>query len=168
VQRFRSLLKSREPQLQNISLRDAVSGVLAFMRGDLSRRGVVVQWEPGEDPCNAMVDAVRFDQLLINLIINACDAMNTKRPEDRILALAVAQRGDAVVVDVRDSGAGLAQDLNTLLEPLYTTKSDGLGLGLVIARSVVDAHGGRLWATSNAPASGATFSFSIPSGGGMA
>jgi PAS domain S-box-containing protein len=168
VQRFRSLLKSREPQLQNISLRDAVSGVLAFMRGDLSRRGVVVQWEPGEDPCNAMVDAVRFDQLLINLIINACDAMNTKRPEDRILALAVAQRGDAVVVDVRDSGAGLAQDLNTLLEPLYTTKSDSLGLGLVIARSVVDAHGGRLWATSNAPASGATFSFSIPSGGGMA
>ena len=166
VKRFRGLLQHREPQLQSLDLRTAITDVLAFMRSELQRRGVRVEFQPGECPSDeadyrVAYDPVRLDQVLVNLIVNGCDAMSTNAPGDRLLALTLMRTPFGVVVGIKDLGVGLRDSAETLFEPFYTTKPEGLGLGLAIARSIVEAHGGTIWVTAGEDR-GVTFSFSIP------
>lgn len=163
VRRFRGLLQHREPQLHSIELRDAITGVLAFMRGELQRRGVRVEWQPDEAKHQVAYDPVRFDQVLVNLLINACDAMSTNAPGDRTIVVTLEHTTAGEVISVKDIGTGLREPPDTLFEPFFTTKSEGLGLGLAIARSIVEAHGGTVWARAGEDR-GVTFSFSIPDG----
>jgi signal transduction histidine kinase len=111
-------------------------------------------------------DRVQLQQVLLNLIVNAIEAMSAVADRARELAIASSLDGpDAVVVEVRDSGAGLdAERAEQLFDAFYTTKAEGVGIGLSISRSIVEEHGGRLWAAPSAP-HGAVFRFSLPAEG---
>ena len=107
-------------------------------------------------------DRVQLQQVILNLIINAVEAMRDVDEGDRELLIGTRNESDGVCVEVRDSGPGLAPAaLERLFEAFYTTKSDGLGLGLSICRSIIEVHNGRLWVSSN-PSRGAIFQFIVP------
>jgi len=107
-------------------------------------------------------DRVQLQQILVNLIINAIEAMRDVGEEERELLISTSNEPDGVSVEVRDSGPGFAQaTLDRVFEAFYTTKPSGLGLGLSICRSIIEAHGGRLWASASLPR-GASFQFALP------
>jgi C4-dicarboxylate-specific signal transduction histidine kinase len=107
-------------------------------------------------------DRVQLQQVLLNLIVNACDAMTDNAPRDRSLTISVVEEGATVRISVADRGPGVAAGLiDAVFEPFVTSKPQGLGLGLAICRSIIGAHGGRIWAANN-PSHGATFSFVLP------
>jgi C4-dicarboxylate-specific signal transduction histidine kinase len=108
-------------------------------------------------------DALQVQQVLLNLVGNAMDAINASPgPEARTLAISARAEPAGVEIAIQDSGPGLAPDVHDqLLHPFFTTKPDGLGLGLPISQSIIEAHGGRLWATPNAR-HGVTFHFTLP------
>jgi C4-dicarboxylate-specific signal transduction histidine kinase len=105
---------------------------------------------------------VQLQQVLLNLIVNGCDAMVDVDPGDRVLVVATSTDGTAVRLSVGDNGTGIsAEQLDVVFEPFVTSKEHGLGLGLAICRSILEAHGGRMWAVNNA-GRGATFHVSLP------
>jgi two-component system sensor kinase FixL len=107
-------------------------------------------------------DRVQLQQVLLNLIVNASDAMGDNPPRDRALTIATAEEGTTVRFSVTDRGPGVAAGLiDAVFEPFVTSKPQGLGLGLAICRSIIAAHGGRIWAANNS-SRGATFSFVLP------
>jgi two-component system sensor kinase FixL len=109
-----------------------------------------------------LADRVQLQQVLLNLVLNACEAMQNVRPHDRRLSLIVVKEGSHVRFSVRDSGTGIPPHLvDHLFEPFVTTKREGLGLGLSISRTIVAAHGGRMWAENNADG-GATLNCLFP------
>ena len=132
-----------------------------MLRTDLQHRGVVVSTRLCEPAPLVLGDRVQLQQVLLNLVMNACDAMSDTPPGERLLVVSTAMDGDARI-EVRDRGSGIAPDaLARIFEPFVTTKRDGLGLGLAICRSIVQAHGGRISAANN-PERGATFVVSLP------
>ena len=163
IKRLRALLKKGEAQRQPVDLNDVVREVLELTRVDLVACNVDVTTRMREDLPRVLGDRVQLQQVLLNLVVNACDAMG---------AIAVARRRLTITsrlddlgmlrLSTADSGTGIAgTDLERLFEPFFTTKEQGLGLGLSISRSVVAAHGGRLWAEANAEG-GTTFHVSLP------
>ena len=109
-----------------------------------------------------LADRVQLQQVLLNLILNAIDAMSAVSNRSRELTIVSAQEARGVMVEVRDSGVGFEQDgVERVFDAFYTTKAEGLGIGLSISRSIIEAHGGRLWAAPNQP-HGAVFGFSLP------
>jgi C4-dicarboxylate-specific signal transduction histidine kinase len=107
-------------------------------------------------------DAVQLQQVLINLIMNAIDAMRTVTDSQRELIIKSAMHPEGVLVQVQDSGTGLSPEcVNRIFEPFFTTKPEGVGMGLSISRSIIDAHGGRLWVTPGSE-HGAIFQFTVP------
>jgi signal transduction histidine kinase len=111
-------------------------------------------------------DRVQFQQVILNLIVNSVQAMSNVNDSKRelVIATGLLQQGEAVQVAVRDSGLGLTEEnIERLFQPFYTTKPDGLGMGLSICREIIEDHGGRLWASQNVPC-GATFEFTLPAG----
>jgi PAS domain S-box-containing protein len=161
IQRLRVLLKRGTPQRGALAVNDVVQGVLQFVRADLIRRGVGVEavLATGLPPISA--DRVAIEQVLINLIANACDAMAANAPGRRRLAIETGIDADGVQVRITDNGSGLPATPERVFEPFYSTKIDGLGMGLAISRSIVSNHGGRLWAEPN-PGRGATFAIVLP------
>jgi len=131
--------------------------------GDLRKHGVLVQAEPDSGLPEVQGNRVQLQQVLLNLITNAIDAM-AARDQPRVLLVKTAPHGgDEVVISVADTGPGIgAQDAERIFNPLFTTKSDGMGMGLSICRAIVEAHHGRLWVTQNAPR-GALFQFTLRS-----
>jgi two-component system sensor kinase FixL len=129
---------------------------------DASARAVNVEMSPATPVPLVMGDRVQLQQVLLNLIVNAADAMSETPSGDRQLVVATAMHDGAARIEVRDRGGGIAQDaLANVFEPFVTTKHDGLGLGLAICRSIVTAHGGRMWAQNNTEG-GATLAVSLP------
>jgi two-component system sensor kinase FixL len=112
-------------------------------------------------------DRVQLQQVMLNLLLNACEAMSTRTSAERTLTVSTALDGDGLVLtSIADRGNGIPPDVaDRLFEPFFTTKSQGLGLGLSICRSIIDAHGGQLWADNNADR-GATFTFALPAQNG--
>jgi len=161
IRRLRSLLKRGEPNRQPLALNQVVRDVLQFMRADLVRRGVDVELALADGMPEVLADRVPLEQVLINIVGNACDAMAGSAAGDRTVCIATSADANAVYVRVRDFGTGLPQPPEQVFAPFYTTKADGLGMGLAICRSIVAAHGGRLWAEANADR-GATFHMSLP------
>jgi PAS domain S-box-containing protein len=161
IQRLRGLLKRGAPQRRPLSINEVVRGVLNFMRGELVRRGVTVDAAFDESLGPIDADRVPVEQVLINLIGNACDAMATNAPNDQRLRIATEAEADAVRIRISDVGTGLPAQSERVFEPFFTTKPQGLGMGLAISHSIVAAHGGRLWAEPN-PDRGATFILSLP------
>jgi len=163
IQRLRLLLKKGEVQRRPLDLNEVVREVLQLLRSDLVNQGVTTDTAlaPALPVVNA--DRVQLEQILLNLVMNACDAMSGNAPGDRrVLVQTELTLGHTVTVSVSDSGAGIASgDLERVFEPFFTTKMQGLGLGLSVCRSIITAHGGKLWAAHN-PDRGATFHFSLP------
>ena len=161
IRRLRTLLKKGEPDPRPLDIRDVVGDVLALMAGDLTARGVSV--DADLEPSPVCGDPVQLQQVMINLLLNAADAMTTTDATARRLTVRSARvPGGLVRVCVADTGPGLPTGGGEkLFEPYHTTKPDGLGLGLSLSRSIVIAHGGRLWAEA-APGGGAAFCFTLP------
>jgi PAS domain S-box-containing protein len=172
IKRLRALLKPGQTQLQMLSASALVDDVLRIARSDLIERGIRVRTELDGSLPQVMGDRVQLQQVLLNLILNAGDAMAANSPAGRHLTIGTAHRNGNVRVSVSDTGCGLPPDAERVFEAFYTTKKDGLGLGLQICRSIVSAHNGRLWAESRTAAGiapddaaagrGATFHLELP------
>ena len=161
IDHLRDLVKKDGAKAQVLSTNAVVSEVLALMRTDLQLRGVVVSTRLCEPAPLVFGDRVQLQQVVLNLVMNACDAMSDTPPGERLLVVSTTTQGDARI-EVRDRGSGIAPDaLAKIFEPFVTTKRDGLGLGLAICRSIVTAHGGHISAVNN-PERGATFTVSLP------
>jgi PAS domain S-box-containing protein len=159
AQRIR-LLFQRAPLVKNfLDLNAVTTEVLQMLRGELHHHGVLStrQLDPGLPAVQG--DRVQMQQVLYNLVRNAIEAMAESDPENKKLSIISKAEGDEAIVLVTDSGPGLS-DPHIVFEPFYSTKRSGMGMGLAISRSIVEAHGGRLWATSE-PGSGTTFAFAL-------
>ena len=161
IQRLRSLLKRGETSLQPLPLNDLLEEVLRLLRADLIGRDISVICDLAPDLPPIIGDRVQLQQLVLNLIVNAADAMAANEPGTRRLHLTTARQQHTVSASVRDEGPGLPADVERLFQPFYTTKAHGLGMGLAICRSIIAAHHGRLWAEPH-PERGAVFHFELP------
>jgi signal transduction histidine kinase len=162
IGRLRTLLRRGETQLQVIDVPQVVREALQVTRSDLLAKHVKLNYRCAVDLPTVRGDRVQIEQVLLNLIMNAADAMADSDPHERRIDVNVAGEGNVLRVSVSDSGAGITPDqLERVFEAFYTTKRTGLGLGLAICRSIITAHGGRLWAVSDGYR-GSTFHFTLP------
>jgi len=167
VRRLRDLFGRKEFTLEPLDLNEATHEVIALSLSDLQRNRVILRSEFASDLPLVIGDRVQLQQVVLNMLRNGSDAMRgvEDRPRE-LLVRTEREEGDRVRLSVIDRGVGFgAEAVAKLFEPFYTTKSDGMGIGLSISRSIIEAHHGRLWATAN-EGPGATFSFSIPCGSG--
>jgi C4-dicarboxylate-specific signal transduction histidine kinase len=160
VRGVRRLARRGTPGTDAVGVDEVVASAVALLDWQARRAGAVLRVTPGGSSAVAQADRVQVEQVLVNLIQNALDAVAGQPDGTREVAVAVTTEGDMVTVRVADSGPG-GFDPGRLFEPFYTTKAGGLGLGLAISRGIVEAHGGRLWATPSA-AAGTAFAFTLP------
>lgn len=162
VRRFRQFLRQRPPERVLSDVNERVLAALALCKALLREAGVVVERQLAETLPAMYLDQLHIEQVLVNLIRNAVEAMQDTPREQRRLTISTAVSQDEVVVSVRDAGAGLSEEmLHHLFQPFRTTKAQGLGMGLVLCQSIIQAHNGRLWGKTN-PGRGATFTFALP------
>jgi PAS domain S-box-containing protein len=168
IRRMRALVKKEAIEFSSLDLMSVIREIGLLVHSDAVLRDVRILLDVSSDlPC-VRGDKVQLQQVLINLLLNAFDAIKDCPTEEREVLLRAESNGAGVVeVSVSDRGSGLSGDkLDKIFQPFYTTKGEGLGMGLSICRSIIEAHGGRLWAENN-PDRGATFSFTVPVDGGM-
>jgi PAS domain S-box-containing protein len=161
--RLRALFNKTAPASESVDLNEATREVIALSLGEIQNSRVMVRSELADDLQCVMADRVQLQQVVLNLLRNALDAMNTvyDRPRDLLIRTERAE-GDSVRLSVTDAGVGFdPQTIDKLFEAFYSTKDDGMGVGLSVSRSIIEHHQGRLWAVLN-DGPGATFSFSVP------
>jgi C4-dicarboxylate-specific signal transduction histidine kinase len=162
VGRIRALIKKAPARKDAVAINDAILEVIALTRIEAANNSVSVRTQLAEGLPRVQGDRVQLQQVLLNLIINAIEAMRDGGEEERELIVSSRDGPDGVSVEVRDSGPGFAAaDLDRVFEAFYSTKPNGVGLGLSICRSIIEAHNGRLWASPNVPR-GAIFGFIAP------
>jgi PAS domain S-box-containing protein len=163
ITRLRALFSKKATTTEPVDLNDATREVITLLRSELQRSRVILQAELSDDIPSVIGDRVQLQQVIINLLRNASDAMNGVDDRPRQLVIRSARdEDDRVRLAVRDSGVGFdPQAADRLFDAFYTTKNDGMGIGLSVSRSIIENHHGRLWAEPN-DGPGATFSFSIP------
>ena len=163
ITRLRALFSKRELTLEPLDLNEATREVIALSSNDLQRNRVILQSELADDIPIVTGDRIQLQQVILNLLRNASDAMVDVHDRPRHLLIKTeGEDGNRVRVTVRDAGVGLTpQSLDLLFDAFYTTKSGGMGIGLFVSRSIIERHEGRLWAEPN-DGPGATFSFSLP------
>jgi two-component system sensor kinase FixL len=163
ISRLRALLKKGELEHGPLGLNDIVGEVAELVRNDMVLRHVPLTLDLASDLPQVRGDRVQLQQVILNIVLNGLEAMSEPNGCDHALVIRTSKVGTAAVrVAIEDSGSGIdPTDVDRLFQPLYTTKTEGLGMGLAIARTIVDAHGGELRAFNN-PGGGATFEFSLP------
>jgi C4-dicarboxylate-specific signal transduction histidine kinase len=162
IARIRALTKRQVPRMDLLDLNRKILDVLALTEQELRSHDIVLETRLESTLPHVTGDRVQLQQVLLNLIVNAIEAMSTVNNRPRELAIVTTQGTDGVVVEVRDSGVGVDPErAERVFEAFYTTKTEGIGIGLSISRSIVEAHGGRLWASTNEP-HGAVFRLSLP------
>jgi C4-dicarboxylate-specific signal transduction histidine kinase len=166
IERVRGLAKRSSPEKVPLQLSDVVETIVALAATESDARRVAMRTDVAADLPVVLGDRVQLQQVLLNLVVNGMDAMSTVAEQERLLEIrGCSDRQDgspAARISVQDRGIGFdAGQMERLFEPFYTTKAHGMGMGLAISRSIIAAHGGRLWAEAN-PGPGATFSFSLP------
>jgi PAS domain S-box-containing protein len=162
VDRIRDHIKKTPPRKERFDLNEAINEIILLGRSAIIKNGVSLQTRLSEGSFPVHCDRVQLQQVVLNLILNAAEAMGSVEAEPRELLISTAQHHTGVLVTVRDSGPGIdPEHLERVFEAFYTTKSRGVGMGLSICRSIIDAHGGRLWAEVNEPR-GAIFQFTLP------
>jgi PAS domain S-box-containing protein len=163
VNRLRELLHEHELRLDPVDVNEVVNDVVNLLRIELRQRHVRIETECTELP-TVLADSGRLQQVLLNLILNGMDAMATLPEAHRRIAIRTARVGTRIQVEVVDRGAGIdSATLPKIFDSFFTSKDQGMGLGLAIARSIVEAHGGKIWAKNNADGKGATLAFEIDS-----
>jgi PAS domain S-box-containing protein len=165
IDRLRALYCKKEPAAEPLDLNEAAREVITLSLARLQRDGVILRQELADDLPAVTGDRVQLQQVILNLVLNASDAMSTVDDRPRQLLIKTERETEGGVrLTVQDVGVGVEPQIATkLFEPFHTTKSDGMGIGLSVSRSIIESHNGRIWATPN-DGPGATFSFSIPSG----
>ena len=163
VERVRALIKKVPARKDAVAIDDAILEVIALTRTEAANNSVSVRTQFAEGLPRVQGDRVQLQQVMLNLIVNAIQSMSGVEDGNRDLHIStVSIEPEGVCVAVRDTGHGLRpESLPRLFEPFYTTKPDGMGMGLSICRSIIEAHGGRLWATRCEP-HGTLFQFTIP------
>jgi two-component system, LuxR family, sensor kinase FixL len=164
IQRLRQWLKKDELQQHSLRINKVVEDVLRLMRSDLVNQKVTVDTELARHLPVVTGDPVQLQQVLVNLVVNACDAMaDCDCSERRLLIRTGIENGSsAIIVSVTDRGSSIPEEkMEQIFEPFFTTKAKGMGLGLSVCRTIITAHRGKLWATNNTEC-GATFHFSVP------
>jgi signal transduction histidine kinase len=163
VRRIRSMFKNQVEHKTAISIRALISEVVKLTAGEAAVRKISVQMEVTPSGQRVIGDTIQLQQCMLNLVMNAFDAIADANTDRRGVTVKVAaEKTGWVGVSVCDSGAGIDPAVaNRLFEPFVTTKSEGMGLGLLVTRSIVESHGGRIWATPN-PDHGTTFTFTLP------
>ena len=163
VGRIRDQIKKSPPRNDRFDFNEAITDVIGMAQNPIDRNRISVRTCLTEHPAFIQGDRVQLQQVVLNLILNAVEAMSSLVEGARELSLSteLTQKG-GIVVTVRDSGPGIEPErYDQLFKPFYTTKANGIGMGLSICRSIIDAHGGRLWIEANEPR-GAVFQFAIP------
>jgi PAS domain S-box-containing protein len=163
ITRLRALFSNKEPALEPVDLNEAAREVVALSLGDLQNGRVTLRTELADDLPRVSADRVQLQQVVLNLLRNALDAMSTvnDRPRD-LLVRTEKEENDTVRLSVKDAGVGFdVRTMNRLFEAFYSTKNAGMGVGLAVSRSIIESHHGRLWADHN-DGPGVTFSFSVP------
>jgi PAS domain S-box-containing protein len=160
VRRLRALFREAAPAKALVDINEIITEVLRVLADDIRDGSIIVETELQADLPMIEADQVQIQQLLINLVHNAMEAMDGVTARAKSLLLSSRRQGDELLIQVRDQGSGV-KDPALMFEPFFTTKGSGMGMGLSICRSIVDAHGGRVWATANDDA-GMTFSFTLP------
>jgi two-component system, LuxR family, sensor kinase FixL len=162
---MRALVKKEEVVLAPLDLAEVIRDVARLVHSDAVLLNVDVALELNSGLPMVRGDRIQMQQVVLNLILNAFEALKERSVNERRIVLQADPDGaDGVRVAVRDNGTGMSsENLDKIFQPFYTTKRDGLGMGLSISRSIIEAHGGCLWAANN-PDRGATFSFTVPVG----
>jgi signal transduction histidine kinase len=163
IDRIRDHIKKAPPRRERFDLKAAINEVIMLAQSAINKSGVSVQTCVTDEVLTVQGDRVQVQQVLLNLLLNAVEALGSVEAEARELLIGAKQdRANGVLVAVRDSGPGIdPKHFERIFEAFYTTKSSGVGIGLSICRSIIDAHGGRLWAEANEPR-GAVFLFTLP------
>jgi PAS domain S-box-containing protein len=168
ISRIRALIKKAPPRNDKVTIDDAIREVIDLTRGEATKNSVSVRTQLGDRLLPIEGDRVQLQQVILNLVVNAIEAMSAMNEQSRELLLSAEESEPGFVrVAVQDTGPGLTPEAQErIFEAFYTTKPSGLGLGLSICRSIIEAHGGRMWVTANSPR-GAVFQFTVPTGPGV-
>jgi len=162
IRRLRDFVKRREPERQSVDINDIVNEVVVLTNVECRHSDVRVRMKLGRRLPSVYADTIQIEQVLVNLVRNACEAMRTGDTPLRMLTIETLRRRGDIEICVSDSGPGIPPEKRErLFEAFFTTKPDGMGLGLSISRSIVEAHEGRIWATANGNY-GTSFCFTLP------
>ena len=161
VNRIRALARKERPRRQALDINEVIVEVVALMRTPSQRANVLLHTEFGDGIAPIYGDRIQMQQVILNLILNAVEAMATVNGHRHLRIKTQAHGAGGALVAVSDTGTGLGGELDRLFEAFYTTKSSGMGMGLSICRTIVESHGGRIWAAPN-DGGGATFQFMLP------
>ena len=162
VVRIRAMFRKAPLRKDAVEINEAIRAVVVLTHGELLKNNVAVQTQLADDLPSIQGDRVQLQIVILNLIINAVEAMSSLREGSRELLISTRNDVSGLLVTVRDSGPGLsAESLERLFDPFYTTPAGGMGMGLSICRSIVEVHGGRIWASCDF-SQGATFQFTLP------
>jgi signal transduction histidine kinase len=165
IESIRAIFKKDARNRTSLDINDLIGEALALTRGDLQKHGILVQAEPNAQLPQVRGDRIQLQQVLLNLITNAIDSMAAKDGARALVVRSAVHEG-GVIISVADTGTGIdSQELERIFNPLFTTKSGGMGMGLSICRSIIEAHGGRLWVAPNKP-EGTVFQFMLFADGG--
>src|SRR6478672_1997955 len=153
IDRIRDHIKKAPPRKDRFDLNEAINEVIVLARGEVTKNRVSVNTQLTEGPLPVEGDRVQLQQVILNLMVNAVEAMRSVQEGPRELSISTEQtQANGVLVAVRDTGPGIdGKHLERVFQPFYTTKSSGVGMGLSICRSIIDAQGGRLWTDANEP-----------------
>jgi C4-dicarboxylate-specific signal transduction histidine kinase len=161
ISRIRLLFKRGTPQRELVDVNDVVREMIVLLRGEASRHDVMVRTELVADLPQVIGDRVQLQQVLMNLMMNSIDAMKNVEGTRELAIKSQRTENEQVLVSVSDTGMGLpAQQADQIFNAFFTTKPNGTGMGLRISQSIVESHGGRLWAADNSPR-GASFHFAL-------
>ncbi len=162
IVRVRNLTKSSSPEPEWLVVNDVISSTVALVERDIQQNQVSLRMQLSENIPRVEGDRVQLQQVVLNLILNAIEAMNAVAAGTRRLSVRTAKCDEGVLISVQDTGVGFAaKDIDRIFNAFYTTKSGGMGMGLAISRSIVESHGGRIWAAQNGPC-GADIQFILP------
>jgi C4-dicarboxylate-specific signal transduction histidine kinase len=164
IRRLRGFTRKSEPRRSTVLVSELVEEVIELLEAETRLQNMRVRWRSCPE-LYTTVDRIQVQQVLVNLLRNAYEAMASAPPEQRQVTIAARERNDLVEISVEDRGEGIAtENIERVFEAFFTSKPNGVGIGLAISRSIVEDHGGRLWLRPN-PKQGVTFHFTLPLSG---